>query len=100
MDEIIAEEASTIGFERELAIHLLEEFVVPGGRLLIASYGEGQEDPNQGILPGSHFTRFILERLEELRLKPVGYRDCYAPYKGSRTRIAILDHESILAKYD
>lgn len=82
-------------YEREFVERLVEQFVALGGRLLVASYGEGREDALQGILPGCHPTRNILERLEELRLKPIGYHDGYEPYKGRRVRIAMLDHESI-----
>ena len=38
----------------------------------------------------SHPTRFILDRLEELGLSPVGYRDGYNPIKDRHTRVAIL----------
>ena len=83
-------------YERAFVVRLLENFVAPGGRLLVASYGEGRANPNQGILPGCHPTRFILERLEELHLKPMGYYDGYEPYKGRSVRIAMLNEESVL----
>jgi SAM-dependent methyltransferase len=76
--------------ERQYVDHLLAHYLAPGGRLLIANYGEGQANPARGLLPGSHPTRFLLERLDELGLVPVGYCDGEDPVKGSRTRVAIL----------
>ena len=77
-------------FERRYVDHLLEHYLAPGGRLLVAQYNEDGEDPSHGLLPGSHPTRRILDRLEELGLRPAGHRDGFDPVKGRRTRVAII----------
>lgn len=77
-------------YERAYVDHLLAHYLEPGGRLLIANYGEGADDPSRGLLPGSHPTRFILDRLQQLGLTPVDYRDGYDPIRDRRTRVAIL----------
>ena len=45
--------------ERAYVLHLLKNYVEPGGRLLIANYAEGNADPEHGMLPGQHPTRFL-----------------------------------------
>ncbi len=77
-------------YERRFIERLLDRVVAPGGKLLVANYGEGRPRPEKGLLPGSHPTRFLLERLSELGFQPVGYRDGYDPIKDRRVRIAIL----------
>jgi SAM-dependent methyltransferase len=76
--------------ERRYVEHLLAHYLAPGGRLLIANYGEDDAHPERGLLPGSHPTRFILDRLAELGFQPLGYEDGVDPVKGRKTRVAIL----------
>ena len=82
--------------EREYVLRLLERVVAPGGRLLVANYGEEHPHPETGLLPGCHPTRFLLERLAELRLAPIDSRTGYDPIKGRRVRVAILNAQSVL----
>lgn len=77
-------------YERAYVEHLRAHYLVPHGRLLIANYGEGDPNPARGLLPGSHPTRHLLERLNELRVPIVGYKDGYDPMKGTRMRVAIV----------
>ena len=77
-------------YERQYVTHLLANFLAPQGRLLIANYGEGDPDPARGLLPGSHPTRHILDRLTELGFHANEYRDGYDPIKGNQMRVAIL----------
>lgn len=80
--------------ERRYVEHLLEHYLAPGGRLLVALYNEGGADPAHGLLPGSHPARHILERLDELGFQPAGHRDGYDPVKGRRTRVAIIQKQA------
>jgi SAM-dependent methyltransferase len=77
--------------EREYVHRLLEEFVAPGGKLLIANYAENEPDPARGLLPGCEPTRHILERLAVLGFTVENYRDGYDPTKDRWTRVAILE---------
>jgi predicted TPR repeat methyltransferase len=81
--------------ERRYVDHLLEHYLAPGGRLLVAQYNEDGEDPSHGLLPGSHPTRRILDRLDELGLHPIGHRDGFDPVKGRKTRVAIIKKEEL-----
>jgi len=81
--------------ERAYVERLLREFLLPGGRLLVANYMEGDPRPERGVLPENHPTRYILDRLLQLGLCPVGYRDGYDPIKDRHVRVAILDATSI-----
>ena len=69
-------------YERAYLDRLRRDYLAPGGRLLVAHYGEGAALPEQGILPGSHPTRHLLTRLAELGVPIIGYRDGYDPIKG------------------
>jgi SAM-dependent methyltransferase len=82
-------------YERQYLAFLAEQYLNPGGRLLVANYGEGAPDPERGILPGSHPTRHILERLADLGVQVLGHKDGYDPVKGRRTRVAIVAPEGI-----
>ena len=78
--------------EGEYVRHLLAHVVEPGGRLLIASYSEGRADPEHGLLPGQHPTRFILERLQALGVAVSGFKDGVDAATRERgwTRVAIV----------
>jgi SAM-dependent methyltransferase len=76
--------------EREYVRRLLEEYLKPGGRLLVANYGESNPNIEKGLLPGCHPARDILARLVELGFKAETYCDGYDPIKGRRVRIAVL----------
>ena len=84
--------------EGEYVRHLLAHFVEPGGKLLIGNYGEGRPDPEHGLLPGQHPTRFILERLQTLGIPVSGYQDGLDDVtpKGGQVRVAIVMQESTL----
>ena len=43
-----------------------------------------------GVPAGAHITVDILDRLRELGLNIIGYRDGLDPVKGRRVRIAVL----------
>jgi SAM-dependent methyltransferase len=77
-------------YERRYIERLLNQVVSPGGKLLVANYAEGHPHPEQGLLPGCEPTRFLLERLAALGIRPEGYRDGYDPVKDRRVRIAIV----------
>jgi SAM-dependent methyltransferase len=77
-------------YERAYVDHLLQNYLAPAGRLLVANYIEDHPDPMHGLLPGCHPTRHILERLAELGRPADDYRDGYDPVKGRKVRIAIV----------
>jgi len=77
-------------YEKEYVEFLLKNHLKPGGRLLVANYGEGREDPVRASMPGEKPTTMILERLAELGFETAGYRDGCDPVKGTKVRIAIL----------
>lgn len=76
--------------EREYIDVLRTTYLNPAGKLLIAQYGEGNDNPQAGLLPGCHPTRFILDRLTDLGIPVIGYKDGVDAVKGRRTRIAIV----------
>jgi SAM-dependent methyltransferase len=75
-------------YERQYVERLLDLFVAPGGKLLVANYLEGDPNPARGLLPGSEPTRFLLERLASLGIQVDDHRDGYDPIKGRRVRVA------------
>ncbi|HEX5689836.1 MAG TPA: methyltransferase domain-containing protein [Roseiflexaceae bacterium] len=77
-------------YERQYIDHLREHYLAPGGRLLIANYAEQHPDPASGLLPGSHPTHLLHERLAELGVQAIGYRDGYDVVKGRHVRVAIV----------
>ena len=78
------------GYERAYVEHLFRRVVKPDGRLILASYMEGLDDPGRGCLPGSFATNDILAHLAGLGFHPAGHQDGYDPVKNRRTRFAIL----------
>jgi SAM-dependent methyltransferase len=80
-------------YEQHYVQHLLTRYLKLEGRLLVANYMEDDPDPARGLLPGSHPTRHILERLSALGFKIDSYRDGYDEIKGRRMRVAVLTRE-------
>ncbi len=78
--------------EREYVRFVIENHLNPGGRLLVANYGEGltSDEIEKGIFRGSHAAGDIACRLKELGFDPIGFKDGYDPVKGRRIRVAIL----------
>jgi SAM-dependent methyltransferase len=81
--------------EREFVLRLFERYLTPGGKLLVANYGEDLPDPGKGLLPGCFAARKILDHLADLGFQAAGYEDGYDPLKERRVRVAILDHSSL-----
>lgn len=79
-------------FERQYIQFILKNHLNPGGKLLVANYGEGMtnQEIEKGIFKGSHATDRIIQRLRELGINPVQYKDGYDPVKGRKIRVAIL----------
>lgn len=82
-------------FEKPYIEYLLNNYLKPDGFLLIANYAEEHPHPETTILPGSHPTKRILERLSELGIKTIGHKDGYDPVKGRKIRIAIVTPRSL-----
>jgi SAM-dependent methyltransferase len=78
--------------EREYLRFIMESHLTPGGKLLVANYGEGltSAEIEKGIFKGSHATSDIANRLKELGFDPVGFKDGYDPVKSRKIRVAIL----------
>jgi SAM-dependent methyltransferase len=81
-------------YESAYVTRLLTHYLKPEGRLLAANYGEGRPHPEQGLLPGCHPTKRILDRLSALGFQPTGYRDGYDPIKDRHVRVAILSAQT------
>ena len=79
-------------YERRYLDFILKNHLNPGGRLLVANYGEGLtvQEIEKGIFKGSHATSNIIQRLNELGFKPVQYKDGYDPTKDRTIRAAII----------
>ncbi len=77
--------------EREYVQRLLYNYIHPGGRLLIANYGEAHPHPEQGIPPGSHATGNILEHLHSLGFEALTYKDSFDPVKSRKVRVSVLE---------
>ena len=76
--------------EKQYVDFLIGNHLAEDGRLLVTNYIEGLEDPQKGMLTGSHPTQCLAERLEELGVRPERYMDGYDPIKGRRMRVAIV----------
>ena len=79
-------------FERQYIQFILKNHLNPGGKLLVANYGEGMtnQEIEKGIFKGSHATDRIIQCLRELGINPVQYKDGYDPVKDRKIRVAIL----------
>jgi SAM-dependent methyltransferase len=77
-------------YEQQYVTLLLQRYVKPDGRLLIANYSEGSPHPERGLLPGSYPTKYILDRLAELGFRVADYKDGKDPANRSHTRVAII----------
>jgi SAM-dependent methyltransferase len=82
-------------YERAYVERLIRYYLEPEGKLLVANYGEDHPDPAAGLLPGCYPAKHLLERLAELGIVPLDYRDGYDPVKGRKVRVAILDQASV-----
>lgn len=70
---------------------LLDAFLKPGGRLLIANYSERMPREKLKLIEGaSHFSD-LLPHLDELGFRADGWRDGYDPVKGRHVRIAWIE---------
>lgn len=76
--------------ERQYVQHLLTHYLSPGGKLLVTNYAEDWANPEQGLMPGSHPTSKLLDRLAELGFAPAAFKDGHDPVKGRRVRVAVL----------
>ncbi len=56
----------------------------------MANYGEGAADVVERLPAGAHHTIYILDRLKELGLHAIDYRDGYHPTRDRHVRIAII----------
>jgi SAM-dependent methyltransferase len=71
---------------------ILANHLNPGGKLLVANYGEGLtiQEIEKGIIKGSHPSDNIIQRLSELGFTSAQYKDGYDPTKNRRIRVAIV----------
>jgi SAM-dependent methyltransferase len=79
-------------YEKQYLGFILNNHLNPGGKLLVANYGEGltEEEIEKGIIKGSHACGEILPHLRELGFSPIEHKDGYDPVKNRKVRIAVL----------
>jgi hypothetical protein len=79
-------------YEKQYLDFILANHLNPGGKLLVANYGEGLsvQEIEKGIIKGSHPTDNILQRLSELGFNIAQYKDGYDPTKNRKVRVAII----------
>ena len=79
-------------YEKRYIEFIIKHDLNPGGKLLVANYGEGMtlQEVERGIFKGAHATNNIVEHLRDLGIIPAEYRDGYDPIKGRRIRVAIV----------
>jgi SAM-dependent methyltransferase len=79
-------------YEKQYIEFILENHLNPGGKLLIANYGEGMAivEIERGIIKGSHATNNIIEHLRELGFYTDQYKDGFDPIKRRKIRVAML----------
>lgn len=80
-------------YEKQYVDFILKNYLNPGGKLLVANYGEGltSQEIEKGIIKGSHPTSDILLRLRELGYTLLDYKDGYDPIRNRKVRIVILN---------
>ncbi|OGO40297.1 MAG: hypothetical protein A2147_02755 [Chloroflexi bacterium RBG_16_57_8] len=80
-------------YERRYLDFILNNHLNPGGKLLVANYGEGLtvQEIEKGIIKGSHATSDVIQRLGELGFGTSQYKEGYDPTKGRRIRVAIIN---------
>jgi SAM-dependent methyltransferase len=79
-------------YEKQYIGFILNNYLNPGGKLLVANYGEGltEEEIEKGIIKGSYACGEILPHLRELGFSPIEHKDGYDPVKNRKVRIVIL----------
>jgi SAM-dependent methyltransferase len=82
-------------YERVYVEHLLQHCVKPGGHLLIVNFTEDHPNPEQGIMPGSHPTKYLAERLAELHINPLDYKDGHDYPTDRHVRVAIIGQKGL-----
>jgi SAM-dependent methyltransferase len=82
-------------YEKQYIGFILDNHLTPGGKLLVANYGEGmtKEEIERGIMKGMRVTTEILLRLRELGFSAINHKDGYDPIKNRKVRIAILNRQ-------
>ena len=82
-------------YEKQYIGFIRDNHLTPGGKLLVANYGEGmtKEEIERGIIKGGHVTSEILSRLRELGFNAINYKDGHDPVKNRKVRIAILNRQ-------
>ena len=82
-------------YEQQYIGFIRDNHLTPGGKLLVANYGEGmtKEEIERGIIKGGHVTSEILSRLRELGFNAINYKDGHDPVKNRKVRIAILNRQ-------
>jgi SAM-dependent methyltransferase len=80
-------------FEHAYIQRLRRVFLNPDGRLLIVNHSEGSDSPERGLVAGSHPTRWLAERLDELGIPVERYVDGYDSVRGKRVRVAVVRKE-------
>lgn len=76
--------------ERRYIDHLLENYLSPAGRLLIANYTEGMQPHEVRVLEGSSPILDLRQHLDSLGVRPVEFRDGHDPVKNRTVRIAVV----------
>ena len=79
-------------YEKQYIEFILNNHLNPGGKLLVANYGEGltEEEIEKGIIKGSYACGEILPHLRELGFSPIEHNDGYDPVKNRKVRIVVL----------
>ena len=77
-------------YEKQYSEFLLDKYINPSGKLLVANYAEEHPHPESTIVFGSHPTKNILSRLVELAFEATEYKDGFDTVKNRKTRVAVL----------
>jgi SAM-dependent methyltransferase len=78
--------------EKQYVEFIIENHLSPGGKLLVANYGEGMtiQEIERGIIEGSYPASDILRHLGELGFEAPAHRDGYDRVRNRRVRVAIM----------